>query len=201
MDLMEKQADLQKEAHKILGQLQLIEKLSKYGKPEIIGSLFLGLMVWRDIDIEVENDNLTKEELGELVKNIILDTEYRIDFTVIYNCQFLKPHLPKGTYLGIKFYDHLPKEEQSSKSDKIWKIDIWFLPKENLQGSLKTNEIKNNLTDDSKKIILEIKEELWQNPKYKKIITSIDIYEAVLDKGVKNLEEFKNYLKESNREL
>lgn len=201
MDLIEKQAALQEEARKILNKLQLIEKLSKYGKPEIIGSLALGLMVWRDMDIEVENNDFKKEELGELVKNITLNTECRIDFTIIYNAQLIKPNLPKGTYFGIKFYDHLPIEEQSSKSDKIWKIDIWFLKKENLRGSLKTNEIKNKLTDDNKKIILQIKDALWQNPKYRKIITSIDIYIAVLNKGVKNLEEFKQYLKESDREL
>lgn len=201
MDLMDKQNALQKEAHKILEQLKLIEKLSKYGKPEIIGSLALGLMVWRDIDIEVEINDSKKENLGELVGIITLNTECRIDFTIIYNAQLIKPNLPKGTYLGIKFYDHLPIKEQSSKSDKIWKIDIWFLKTENKKGSLKTWEIKNKLTDDNRKIILEIKNSLWQNPKYKKIITSMDIYIAVLDKGVKNLEDFKKYLLESGREL
>lgn len=51
-DLTKQQDELQQEAHKILGEIHLMNLLSKYGKPEVIGSVALGLMTWRDIDIE-----------------------------------------------------------------------------------------------------------------------------------------------------
>ncbi|MCL4417194.1 MAG: hypothetical protein M1365_10940, partial [Actinobacteria bacterium] len=50
-------------------------------------------------------------------------------------------------------------------------------------------------------IILQIKEALIKNKKYKIEIFSIDVYKAVLEKGVKNLEEFKEYLKSVGKNL
>ncbi len=41
---------------------------------------------------------------------------------------------------------------------------------------------------------LQIKEQISSNPLYRKEIFSTDIYEAVLNHGVKDLKEFKSYL-------
>ncbi|MCL5411528.1 MAG: hypothetical protein M1150_02210 [Patescibacteria group bacterium] len=143
-------------------------------------------------------DNLNKQDLAELVKELSLNTDYRVDFTIILNEKLIKPDLPKGTYLGIKYYDHLPPEEQSSKSGRLWKIDIWFL---SVQGSAKTREIRDKLTEEKRDIILEIKNVLAHNPQYRKTIKSSDIYIAVLDRDVKDMAGFEEYLRETGRSL
>lgn len=200
-DLIKQQKALQEEAYQILNKISLLDLLSKYGKTEVIGSVALGLMTWRDIDIEVVTNNSDKEDLAELIKELSLDTDCRVDFTIILNEKLIKPDLPKGTYLGIKYYDHLPPEEQSSKSEKLWKIDIWFLSANNVQGSAKTREIKDKLTEEKRDSILEIKNVLAHNPQYRKTIKSSDIYIAVLDKDVKDMIGFERYLKETGRSL
>jgi hypothetical protein len=62
-----------------------------------------------------------------------------------------------------------------------------------------TNLIKEKLTEESKKTILEIKSQVHDNPNYHKLFSSTDIYEAVLLQRVKNLSEFKNYLKKIDK--
>lgn len=199
MDLINKQADLQKEAHEVLEKLQLIKILSKYGKPEIVGSLTLGLMTWRDIDITVISDKPNNNDIAELSAILIIKADKRLDLTLVDNMDGVKSHFPKGIYFGIKYFGHIPSSEKiSSKSVYIWKIDLWFVTKENVEGITKTKEIKSKLELKNKQIILEIKNALWDHPLYKKDIKSMDIYDAVLEKGVKNLEEFKKYLLEKN---
>lgn len=201
MDLMEKQDALQKEAHGVLEKLQLIKILSKYGKPEIVGSLALGLMTWRDIDIEVIVDNLNREIVSEFVADIVKIKLRKINLNVTDNRNQNSPKTPSGIYVGINYYDHLPIEEQSSHNPNLWKIDIHFILSENAKGSEKAKQINKQLTDEKRKIILEIKNVLMNSPEHRKTIFSVDIYDAVFEKGVKNLEEFKDYLKESSREL
>ncbi len=200
-DLLKQQDLLQREAHKILTKLDLIKIISEFGKARIIGSLDLGLMVWRDIDIEVMVKNSSKEDLAKIVEKLSLETSCRVDFTILYNDLLIKPNQPKGTYLGIKYYDHLPIEEQSSKSEKIWKIDIWFLTEENIRGSINTDRIKAGLTDENKMMILKVKNDFIHHPDYRKLSFSLDIYNCVLEKGVKNSEDFKKYLKEIGKEI
>lgn len=200
-DPLNQQEELQKESHQVLEKLNLVEILSKYGKPTLVGSVTLGLMTWKDIDIEVITDNPNKEDIANIASTLINLPNYRIDLTVINNEDKHNPHTPKGIYLGIKYFDDIPIQEQFGASEKVWKIDIWFLTKENAQGAIKTKEIEEKLTDEKRKIILEIKEALATNPKYRKTIFSMDIYNAVLDNEVKNLEEFKGYLSKSGREF
>ena len=57
------------------------------------------------------------------------------------------------------------------------------------------------LNPDNKKIILEIKSAIADNPQYRKNIFSVDIYNAVLKEGVKDLDQFKAYLKKTNKSL
>lgn len=198
--LLEQQKNLQEEAHQILENINLLDLLSSYGTPSVIGSVDLGLMTWRDIDVEVVVNNPNKEDLAELIKKLSLSTQSRVDFTII-NEHLVSSSLPKGIYLGIKYYDHLPLEEQSSSSKKLWKIDIWFLTENNLQGSARTKEIKAKLTPEKSLIILQIKNSLASHPQYRKTIKSSDIYTAVLENEVKTLEEFKVYLHKNGVEI
>jgi hypothetical protein len=201
--MLSQQQDLQDEANKVLEELGLLEVLIDYGSPTIIGSMSLRLMTWRDIDIEVVTETLSKESIGQLVAKLINKSAKRIDFSFMDNTAHDKIGYPQGIYLGIKYFpSNLPTEELNSKSERQWKIDIWFLlpeiaeHSERAQGSMKTEEIRKKLTDETRQIILEIKNIIAKDPRYRKEIFSVDIYNAVIEKGVKDLEEFERYYRE-----
>lgn len=103
---------------------------------------------------------------------------------------------PTGIYLGVKYYSKdLKAEELLGASEKVWKIDIHFVLEKDSKGVSKTQEVADKLTDEKRKIILKIKGVVFKSPKFRKEIFSMDIYEAVLNQGVKDIFEFKDYLR------
>lgn len=60
-DLYQRQAALQAEAETVEADLGLIELLSSVGRPVRVGSVALGLMVWRDLDLTVICSELDPE--------------------------------------------------------------------------------------------------------------------------------------------
>jgi len=54
MNSLFRKKNSKRQAHEVLEALNLLHFLSKYGRPKIVGSVALGLMTWRDIDIDLE---------------------------------------------------------------------------------------------------------------------------------------------------
>lgn len=188
MDLIKKEEKLHKETDEILEELDLINFLSKFGKIEIVGSYKLGLMVWEDIDIHIITEKPNKKQALYILKDL-LERSKVLSVTIIDNrTKRVYPNYPEGFYIGIKYKNNETK----------WKIDIWLTSEKETEID---NLIQEKLDENNRKYILEIKSKLFDNPKYRKDILSIDIYKAVLEKGVKNLEEFQNYLKDIGKEL
>jgi hypothetical protein len=191
MDLLQNQDRLQKEGKELLSKIGLMEFLSRFGTPEVVGSMASGLMVWRDIDIEIVKEKLSEDDYWETVKFLfgIKDLYHNLfiqDFRKSVN-----PNTPKGLYIGTKI----------DRNGNTWKLDIWFMPPRQ-KNELNYNEwIKNNLSDENKKIILQIKNQINNNPKYKKEIFSIDIYKAVFNSGVKDMMGFSKYLSGQGKNL
>src|ERR1051325_339746 len=160
--------------------------LDDYGEVHIMGSYSLHLMVWRDLDIHIvcrEFDRRRFFDLGGRVAELLKPAKmhFRDEFVM------QTPDLPRGLYWGVYLGD---------EREGAWKIDIWAVEKEECQRMLKyVEDIKLKLTPDSRKIILEIKSQVWQDPSYRKSYTSADIYDAVLTHGIKDLKEFKDYLR------
>jgi hypothetical protein len=98
------------------------------------------------------------------------------------------PNKPKGLYIGAEYID---------KDKNSWKIDVWYLTKNSANSKTKTNEILSKLNDDNRKKIINIKSQVFDNPNYRKSVTSVDIYEAVLEKGINDFDEFKTYIKDT----
>ena len=61
--------------------------------------------------------------------------------------------------------------------------------------------IKEKITKKSRIAILQIKSQVCDNPKYHKEFSSVDIYEAVLLFGVKDIEGFREYLAKKGKNL
>lgn len=205
MDLLVQQQKLQEEAENVLSDLDLINFLKQFGDPNIVGSLALGLMTWRDIDLEIIVKKLDKKIVAEVVKELVLKTTYRIDISFSDNIARFNntnPNSPESLYIGLKYFGkNIPLLEMQGANPLAWKLDLHFILEKDSRSKAKTVELRNKLNDDNKKVILEIKNQIFTNPKYRKQIFSTDVYDAVLEKGVIDLEGFGNYLKETGRTL
>lgn len=186
-DLILLNEQLHEEADDILNKKGLRKILGQHGIIHITGSYSLGLMTWRDLDIYLENETLTEQKFFDLGKDIVsLLHPLKMSFR---NEQIAKTKgLPIGLYWGI----YLGDEKKGS-----WKIDIWGLSSKECEQRLEfCNKIAERITHDSKMKILEIKSVCWMDPLYRKFYTSNDIYTAVLEKHVHDVESFKLYLQD-----
>lgn len=201
MDLIKNQEKLQEEAREVLKELHFEEMASKYGEIRFAGSFETGLLVWRDIDCEVWVEEIDREKIADFVKEIINATSKRVDINIIDNRDQKNPHHPNGIYVGIKFCLNSNYLGSWAESEEVWKMDCWFIKKEDSNTLGYTESVKSKLTDEKKKIILEIKNQVWKDPSYKKKVFSVDIYNGVLDNNVTDMESFREYLKTLGKEI
>jgi hypothetical protein len=112
--------------------------------------------------------------------------------TLVDNREALEKNRPKSMYIGGRY--------QTANGD-FWKIDIRFLQEQHSVAGKQMDTILSKLTADKKRAILQVKHVVAQDPRYRHEISSVDIYEAVLDKGVRDIAGFKDYMKESGIKL
>ena len=99
--------------------------------------------------------------------------------------------LPKGRYWGVYLGD---------ERNGAWKIDIWVSEPEAFAVTRAYSErIAERLSESSRLVILAIKSACWRHPEYRRRFSSIDIYSAVLEHGVADLDGFWAFLKERHR--
>lgn len=169
-------------ANKILYEKGLWDKLCQIGTPHIIGSYKMDLMAWNDLDIDIENDQMSMDKLYDLTQFII---------------QNFRP----------KWYE--AKEEindqqktvwfqgfESIVEGELWNLDLWFFDVETIQKSEEFCEKIMKMTkekQEKKEIIIKIKQELRERNLYCfEKYTSMDVYAAVLEQGITNTDEFIN---------
>ena len=184
--------DLEKEAKSVLKDTNLIKLLSKHGKVEIVGSLALGLLVWRDIDIDVVmNRNFDTDKYFQMVIELFKHKNIK-DLRLIDNRTSFEKNRPKSMYIGV-FY-------QKQVGEK-WKIDIRFVHKKDAYAIDYLNVIRSKLNKKNRLNILKIKETVYTHPLYGKEFSSVDIYEAVLIHGIHNIRDFNIYLHKQGKNL
>ena len=188
--LVAQQRALQDEAHQVLRTLNLLESLGRYGTPTIVGSVALGTMTWRDIDVELRKP-IDEDAFWQTAQYLIKQPGL-VNLTLMDYRTSVNPNTPKGLYLGIR-YDGIP--------DTRWKIDLWFLD-ERMPGEADFHAwAKARMTEEHRNDCLAIKAVVGTLPEYGKTIYSVDIYRAVIEEGVKDLEGFQQYLKGRRREV
>lgn len=195
-ELIEKQNILQKEAFSVLDKLHLLDFLSKFGNAKIIGSMALGLMTWRDIDIDVAMDELKENEYFQTVHYLFGNSEVK-RLTLADNrtlTENLKSRgIPESIYLGV-----FTKAEENDE----WKIDIRFFEGSLMAAEKYIEEVKSKLNERNREIILEIKNAVCLHLKYKnKEVRGWHVYNAVLGERVKNIDEFRKYLSDKGINL
>ena len=164
--------------------------LNDYGEVHPIGSYALHLMVWRDLDIHIVQATFDREKFFELGARI---------------AELLKPHrmhyrdetiaatkgLPRGLYWGVYLGD---------ERNGAWKIDIWITDSEGFEATRAYGErIREQLADSTRASILQIKSVCWRHQQYRREFASGDIYAAVLDHGVVDIDGFWTFLGNRDR--
>lgn len=191
-DLLVQSTELSSKAKQIFAELGLKDFLSKYGEVYIVGSVELDLMTWRDIDIEIISPGTpAKNDAMDIATFLFLKEGIRKVSPIDYSdSDGVKK--PKGLYVGSEYTD---------ESREKWKMDVWLLTKDSARTKDITAGLKERITPETRKNILDIKSQLHDNPKYRKEITSMDIYTAVLDKNVTDIKTFADYLETMGKSL
>ena len=177
---------IKEEANEILNEKGLLSILKSYGEVHITGSYELNLMTWRDLDIYLEIENITETSffvLGGKIAELLKPVKMSFRNETIAKTKGLPNGMYWGTYLG---------DERNGD----WKIDVWAVTAAECQRLLKyCTLIKNKLTPVNSLQILYIKSKSWKNSQFRRSFVSTDIYNAVLERGITDMEEFEEYLK------
>lgn len=190
--LLQRQAMLQNEAQTVVKELDLVPLLSNAGTVRLHGSSVLGLMTWRDIDISVSSPRLSIERAYEAMVPLLTHPHVKQVRYLNESGSFNPTGLPRDErYFFMVMYD--------SGAESNWKIDISFWLEEGVRSEPIHDMIEQKLTPETCLIILRIKEVWWRQPSYRQEVSSVDIYDAVLQHGIRTLEEFDHYLIERGK--
>lgn len=191
-NLLEEQNRLQEQAFAIIEKLNLKRILGTYGQCSVVGSAAYGLMTWRDIDVDVVMGNTpTDDEYWKIVKSLFSLPNVKL-LTLVDDRRHTESDRPKSMYVGITYED---------SESNTWKIDIRLLAEEFVMTDKVAQLIKETMDEESQNSILHIKSCVHDNPRYHKDFSSVDIYEAVLLSGAKDLAGFEKYLSQQGKSL
>lgn len=170
--------DRKMQADRILYEFGLLNEISKIGSAHIIGSYRMDMMAWNDLDIDIENDAMSLDKLYELSAFIIntlhplwYEAKEEVDAT------------------GNKVWFH---GFETTITGELWNIDLWFFDKATIfNAESYCDNIVRNTTQAQKEIIMDIKCELIERGVYSfDQYKSIDVYNAVMENGVKDINGF-----------
>ena len=166
------------QADGILYEFGLMKKLEEYGMPHIIGSYRMDMMAWNDLDIDIENDNVTVDSLYDLSQYII--KTFR---PVWYEAKETKDSNGKTVW----FHGF-----ETTITGELWNVDLWFLDKETIETAERyCDHIKEQASEEQKDAMIAIKKELISRNLYSfEKYQRTDVYEAVLENNVKDAKEF-----------
>lgn len=182
--LINEQKRLHIQADKMMSTTKVMSVLVKYGQFSGIGGSYLyNTMIYPDLDVGIVTDTVTRRTVADLLSELTLN-EYvrgiRTADTVNFNIS-KHPTKPRGYWIGID----IPFENDR------WGIDCWLQQPDwqTDKEDVYTKKLAN--VDEEKKVaILSIKYSLIYRGLYGNHFLSGDVYDAVLDKGVKTIDEF-----------
>ncbi len=192
--LLQHQQMLQEEAQAVLEELDLVNLLSASGSLRQVGSSALGLMTWRDLDLAVSSPGLDIESIYELMRPLYTHSQVKqvryLNESGPYNSTG-SPQLER--YFFMVHYETLAGNE--------WKIDISFWLGVGIHPEPVHDALEQQLTPETRLAILWVKNACYQLPAYRSTISSIDIYDAVMQHDVRTPKEFENYLAQKSKSI
>lgn len=186
--MVEQASALKTTAEKLLAESKLVAILAPLGQVEITGSLRLGLMYRKDIDLLVISEAVGRKKAVEAAKSLLDDGYFQTVELMDYQ-QFPEYDFPLGFYFGLR----VPIEGED------WKLDVWYLRPDEAYTQLVLTSLARFEAELARHplktaTVLEIKACYFDGVKYRDGVKSIDIYRAVFDANVANLEDFRKYL-------
>lgn len=154
-----------------------------------VGSQVMRTMAWRDLDFERyrEPDWDDHWEVGTRLAKTGWCT--RLQCTNMYREQVFKDF---GLYWGLLVAPPDRTTAAPKGDPTVWKLDIWTARREEFTTGPR-ERWQALMTEDSRATILAIKEAVCYGPEYRRNMSSIHIYEAVLECGITSLEGFREW--------
>jgi hypothetical protein len=176
-------AGLREEADRMLEESGIGKILREEGFVPV-GSYAMRTMTWRDLDFERTDEQPDWQRHWELgTKLAKLKWVWRL---AAVNAYHDPRNTDEGHYWGLRV---------SRPGDKnFWKLDLWTARREEFErGAPKRPLWESRLNDDTRNDILVIKEAVCGWPEYRDSLLSVHVYEAVLENGVRGVEEFREW--------
>jgi hypothetical protein len=188
-ELYARQETLQREARTLVAELDLLTTLAQVGPAHQLGSSISGLMVWRDLDFIIMCDPAL--DMTQVVKAVYpLLTHPRTVAQHYANERGpFNPHADPASDRYYFVFHHKTAQGQT------WKIDLSFFFSEQMLGVLDHLDwLQRELTEETRLAILWIKDIWHRLPAYPYQVGGYEMYDAVLNAGVRTPDEFDAYL-------
>jgi hypothetical protein len=177
---------LKEQARGVLKDIDLIAKLEPHGEVKLTGSFELDLMVWPDIDIQIEIPG--KKDKVKAFTDISYELLQNTNIKNVKLINFIpgrKPTMPVGMYMGLTY---------KKASFPQWKIDIWALSDSCRKESHDyMNLVKNELNSTNRELILDWKHKILNNGRIPQL-GSYMLYRAILIEKLSDPQEIFSYL-------
>ena len=188
--LLRRATALQNEAETLIQTLALRAMLESLGPIELVGSAVSGLMVWRDLDVCVDCPDLSPARAWDALRPLVIDSRVtRLDYR-----NETGDRTPDGDPTDQRLYFVL---RYAVEPRVEWKIDLslWTVASPSAPGQLLA-ELQRRLTDETRLAMLWIKDIWHRLPVYPHEVSGVEVYDAVLNHGVRTPEDFDRYLSE-----
>ena len=169
-----------KQADEFLYKFGLLDKLKEYGEPHIIGSYCMDTMAWNDLDIFISNEAMSLERLYKLSDYIL---------GIFKPFWYEAKQVTDENETPVWFHGF-----ETTITGELWNFDLWFRGKGDISEAKRLIADINEKTNEDpalKESIISIKKALIDMGQYNyEPYTSMDVYNAVLEHGVKTIGEF-----------
>lgn len=168
---------IREKAERILHDLGLLPELKKYGEPHLIGSYRMDMMAWNDLDIDIENSAMSLDRLHEL-------TAYILSTFHPFWYEAKEEITDEGKTVWFHGFEAMIDPEK-------WNFDLWFFDRETIEAAERyCDGIAAKTSPAQREQITAIKRELIARGIYCfERYRSIDVYKAVTELGVENVEQ------------
>lgn len=166
-------------ADRILYEKGLLSYLETIGEPHIIGSYRMDMMAWNDLDIDILNDQMDRNRLYQLT-SYILET-----FQPLWYEAKEEVNDEGKTVWFHGFHTVIDGE--------MWNLDLWFFDLETIEKAERyCDEIAEKVkrTPGSREAVIKMKQDLISRGLYGFYqYSSMDVYRAVLEQNIYNMED------------
>jgi len=179
----ERSSELKKEADKLLRDIRLAERCREIGVLTPVGSYYLDLMIYPDIDLYLPPAKPSQlfQIAAQLVEN---HPVIRVNFInggpgPLKNSLYIKPVIAVGNW------------------GRPWKIDIWATDQAFIDEKIaELQRFKERLTPELRELIIDYKFSILNEEGRTPVFSGIYIYQAVLDHSLRQFSEITAFLRE-----